>query len=61
MSYERDRLSRRFVGFVLALGVIGTASLVWAWGDLGHKIVCEIAFDETHQPCRRAFNIYKSL
>lgn len=20
--------------------------LVWAWGDLGHKIVCQIAFQE---------------
>ena len=24
--------------------MIVAASPVWAWGDLGHKIVCEIAF-----------------
>ena len=49
MSYERDRLVRRFVGLVLALGVIGSASPVWAWGDLGHKIVCEIALQELNE------------
>jgi len=52
MSYERDRLVRRFVGLVLALGVIGSASPVWAWGDLGHKIVCEIALQELNDRAR---------
>jgi len=38
MSHNRVR---RFVGVILTLGlVIGTASPVWAWGDLGHKIIC---------------------
>jgi hypothetical protein len=24
----------------------GGATPVWAWGDLGHKIVCQIAFQD---------------
>ena len=28
------------------LGLIGGATPAWAWGDLGHKIICQIAFQE---------------
>ncbi len=34
------------VSLVVVLGSIGEAGPAWAWGDLGHKIVCQIAFQE---------------
>jgi hypothetical protein len=29
-----------------AVTVLAAAGSVWAWGDVGHKVVCEIAFQE---------------
>jgi len=28
------------------------ASPSWAWGDLGHKIICQIAFEELNDKAR---------
>jgi len=28
------------------------ASPSWAWGDLGHKIICQIAFEEPNDKAR---------
>ena len=47
---ERPRSSQILLsvaaGVGLFFGSIGGATPVWAWGDLGHKIVCQIAFQE---------------
>ena len=32
--------------------VLATAGSVWAWGDVGHKVVCEIAFHELTDKAR---------
>src|SRR5882724_4711600 len=40
------------VVLVLFLGSIGGASPAWGWGDLGHKIVCQIAFQELNAKAR---------
>jgi hypothetical protein len=40
------------VGLGLFFGSIGGATPVWAWGDLGHKIVCQIAFQELNVKAR---------
>ena len=40
------------VSLVVVLGSIGGASSAWAWGDLGHKIVCQIAFQELNNKAR---------
>jgi len=34
------------------LAFIGSASPVEAWGDLGHQIVCQIAFQELNDKAR---------
>ena len=31
-------------GLLFLLGSMAYQSLSWAWGDLGHKIICQIAF-----------------
>ena len=33
---------------IVAIAIVGTGWAVqaWAWGDVGHKVVCEIAFHE---------------
>jgi hypothetical protein len=36
----------------VVLGSIGAACSAWAWGDLDHKIVCEIAFQELNDKAR---------
>ena len=33
-------------GLLFLLGGMMYASPSWAWGDLGHKIICQIAFEE---------------
>ncbi len=33
--------------------LIGSAAPVWAWGDLGHKIICQIAFQELNEKARK--------
>jgi hypothetical protein len=52
MSHGRDSLFRQFVGLNLALGVLVATSPAWAWGDLGHKIICQIAFQELNDTAR---------
>lgn len=39
------------VGVVMLLGLLG-AQDVYAWGDTGHQIICEIAFQELHPQAR---------
>ena len=34
------------IGLLFLLGSMMYASPSWAWGDLGHKIICQIAFQE---------------
>jgi len=36
------------------MAVISSASPAWAWGDLGHKIVCDTAFQELNDSARNA-------
>jgi hypothetical protein len=36
----------------LVLVAIGGAPSAWAWGDLGHKIVCQIALQELNDTAR---------
>jgi hypothetical protein len=36
----------------LFLGSIGVVTPAWGWGDLGHKIVCQIAFQELNNKAR---------
>ncbi len=36
----------------LLLGNLMYPSLSWAWGDLGHKIICRIAFEELNDKAR---------
>ena len=45
-------LPRLSVGLLLMLGAIGESGPAWAWGDLGHKIVCQIAFQELNDKAR---------
>jgi hypothetical protein len=40
------------VSLILVIVAIGGASSAWAWGDLGHKIVCQIAFQELNAKAR---------
>ena len=37
------RLLRSHVGLIFSLGLLW-ASSAWAWGDLGHRTICQIAF-----------------
>jgi hypothetical protein len=39
-------------GLVLFLGSIGGATPAWGWGNLGHKIICQIAFRELNDKAR---------
>ena len=52
---KRMRAARRWtlVGMVVVLGVL-LARDVSAWGDTGHQIICEIAFQELHPQARAA-------
>ena len=58
MSRSQGPRSRRIlaglsVSLMLAFGATGGgASSAWAWGDLGHKIVCQIAFQELNDKAR---------
>jgi hypothetical protein len=45
-------LPRLTVSLTLVLGSIGESGPAWAWGDLGHKIVCQIAFQELNTKAR---------
>jgi hypothetical protein len=44
------RAAVALLGSVIATRWAGQA---WAWGDLGHKIICEIAFQELNDTARR--------
>ena len=39
---------------LLVLGATVGPSSSWAWGDLGHKIHCQIAFEELNSKARAA-------
>jgi S1/P1 Nuclease len=45
-------LPRLIVSLMLVVGAIGESGPAWAWGDLGHKIVCQIAFQELNDKAR---------
>src|SRR4030095_2851324 len=45
-------LPRLIVSLMLVVGAIGEPAPAWAWGDLGHKIVCQIAFQELSAKAR---------
>jgi hypothetical protein len=51
-SRFRWSLPRLIVSLLLVLGSIAGAAPAWAWGDLGHKIVCQIAFQELNDKAR---------
>lgn len=34
--------------------VFGSAAPAWSWGDLGHKTICEMAFQELNEAARKA-------
>jgi hypothetical protein len=44
------RTAAAFLALVIATGWSGQA---WAWGDLGHKIICEVAFQELNDTSGR--------
>ena len=52
MSHEQGRLVRGLVGLTLALWLLGPSAPAWAWGDLGHMIICEIALQELNDKAR---------
>jgi hypothetical protein len=41
------------VALTIVASVSGVARNAWAWGDEGHKVICEIAF-RLAQPSTRA-------
>src|SRR5262245_42042670 len=47
------RSIRAATATILFLGVIGSAAPAWPWGDLGHKVVCELAFHELNTKARK--------
>ena len=47
------RTIHHITGGLTAALVFATASHAFAWGDVGHKIVCEIAFQELNPKTRR--------
>ena len=40
------------LGVALAMGSAANPFLCYAWGDLGHKIICQIAFQELNDRAR---------
>jgi hypothetical protein len=45
-------LFRHLASLAVSLVFIGSTSSVWAWGDLGHRIICQIAFQELNERAR---------
>ena len=39
-------------GLLFLVGSMMYPSLSWAWGDLGHKVICQIAFEELNDKAR---------
>src|SRR5215813_11060331 len=56
MSRRRDQLYRWCVSVSLGLIFIGATSPAWAWGDLRHRIICQIAFQELNDKARNEVN-----
>src|SRR5499427_8676227 len=51
LSYHPN-LFRHLATLALSVALIALASPAWAWGDLGHKIICQIAFQELNDKAR---------
>ena len=49
---SHPKLFRHLVGLALSLALIVAASPVWAWGDLGHRVICQVAFQELNDTAR---------
>jgi len=49
---SHPKLFRGLAGLALSLAPIMAASAVWAWGDLCHRVICQIAFQELNDPAR---------
>src|SRR5262245_39625340 len=41
------------IAALTTLMLIGSVAPAWPWGDLGHRIVCELAFHELNEKARR--------
>lgn len=51
MSFRNYRLVRGLGCLTFALALLGPSS-AWAWGDLGHWTICQIAFQELNDKAR---------
>ena len=49
---SHPKLFRHLVGLAMSLALTVATSPVWAWGDLGHKIICQTAFQELNDKAR---------
>jgi len=49
---SHPKLFRHLASLALFLALIMSASPVWAWGDLGHRVICQIAFRELNERVR---------
>ena len=49
---EYSRAFRHLAGLAVSLAFIGSASPVEAWGDLGHRVICQIGFEELNDRAR---------
>jgi S1/P1 Nuclease len=49
---SHPKLFSHLVRLALSLTLIVEASPVWAWGDLGHRVICQIAFQELNDTAR---------
>jgi len=47
-----SKLLRELSGLAVSIAFLGSASPAGAWGDLGHKIICQIAFQELNDKAR---------
>ena len=47
---------RYLARLALSLAHIVAASPAWAWGDLGHRVICQIAFQGTQREDRSDVN-----
>ena len=52
---------RHLVDLALSLALIVAPSPVWAWGDLGHRVICQIAFQELNDTARNDQGDRKSV